>query len=70
MTETELMLNGYGLTTAEMYFRLPDYQHVLNSYPGKAMTWPLIIPNSSSLWSSGRTNWTGRYILFGSPIEN
>ena len=32
MSETELMLNGYGLTTAEMFYRIPDYQHVLNSY--------------------------------------
>ena len=32
MSETELMLRGYGLTTAEMFYRMPDYQHVLNSY--------------------------------------
>ena len=32
MSETELMLNGYGLTTAEMFYRIHDYQHVLNSY--------------------------------------
>ena len=31
-TETELMLRGYGLTTAEMYYRMPDYTHVLNSF--------------------------------------
>lgn len=31
-TETELMLKGYGLTTAEMYYRLPDYLNVLNSF--------------------------------------
>ena len=31
-TETELMLKGYGLTTAELYYRMPDYRHVLNSY--------------------------------------
>ena len=31
-TETELMLRGYGLTTAEFYYRMPDYRHVLNSY--------------------------------------
>ena len=23
--ETELMLKGYGLTTAELYYRMPDY---------------------------------------------
>lgn len=32
MTETELMLKGYGLTTAEMYYRMPDHPHVLNSF--------------------------------------
>ena len=32
MTETEMMLRGYGLTTAEFFYRMPDYTHVLNSY--------------------------------------
>lgn len=32
MTETEMMLNGYGLTTAEMFYRMPDHPHVLNTF--------------------------------------
>ena len=32
MTETEMMLKGYGLTTAEMFYRMPDYTHVLNTF--------------------------------------
>lgn len=31
-TETEMMLKGYGLTTAEFFYGMPDYVHVLNSY--------------------------------------
>jgi uncharacterized protein Usg len=31
MTETELMLRGYGLTTAEFFYRMPDHQSILNS---------------------------------------
>jgi len=31
-SETELMLRGYGLTTAEMFYRMPDYTHVLNTF--------------------------------------
>lgn len=31
-TETELMLKGYGLTTAEMVYRMPDYRNVLNTF--------------------------------------
>lgn len=31
-SETELMLKGYGLTTAEMFYRMPDYRNVLNSF--------------------------------------
>lgn len=31
-SETEMMLKGYGLTTAEIFYRMPDYQHVLNSF--------------------------------------
>lgn len=31
-TETELMLLGYGLTTAEFYYRMPDFQSVLSTF--------------------------------------
>jgi uncharacterized protein Usg len=31
-TETELMLKGYGLTTAEIFYRIPDYQSVLSTF--------------------------------------
>lgn len=31
-TETELMLRGYGLTTAQMYYHMPDHPHVLNTF--------------------------------------
>lgn len=32
ISETELMLKGYGLTTAKMFYRMPDYTHVLNTF--------------------------------------
>ncbi|BAQ69216.1 Usg family protein [Rhodovulum sulfidophilum] len=32
LSETELMLRGYGLTTAELYYRMPDFRNVLNSF--------------------------------------
>ena len=35
-SETELMLKGYGLTTAEIFYRMPDYTHVLNTYVWQA----------------------------------
>lgn len=31
-SETEMMLKGYGLTTAEMFYRMPDYLHVINTF--------------------------------------
>ncbi len=31
-TEIELMLKGYGLTTAEFYYSMPDYKNVLNVF--------------------------------------
>lgn len=31
-TETELLLKGYGLTTAELIYRMPDYTSVLNTF--------------------------------------
>ena len=30
--ETELLLQGYGLTTAEFYYRMPDFTNVLNTF--------------------------------------
>lgn len=32
MTETEMLLKGYGLTTAEFFYGMPDYTHVLNCF--------------------------------------
>lgn len=29
---TELILKGYGLTTAQIFYRIPDYRNVLNTY--------------------------------------
>lgn len=31
-SETEMMLKGYGLTTAQLFYRMPDYQNVLNTF--------------------------------------
>ncbi len=31
-SETEMMLKGYGLTTAEMTYKMPDHKHVLNTF--------------------------------------
>lgn len=31
-SEIELMLQGYGLTTAEFFYHQPDFAHVLNSF--------------------------------------
>lgn len=30
--ETELMLSGHGLTTAEITYRMPDFQNVLQTF--------------------------------------
>lgn len=30
--ETELMLKGYGLTTAEILYHMPDHPHVLQTF--------------------------------------
>ncbi|MFV2001900.1 MAG: usg protein [Paracoccaceae bacterium] len=32
LSETEMMLQGYGLTTAEILYRMPDFRSVLNSF--------------------------------------
>ena len=35
--DIELMLSGYGLTTAEMYYHMPDYRHVLQTFTWQHM---------------------------------
>ncbi|MEY1555583.1 usg protein [Yoonia sp. R2331] len=30
--ETEMMLKGYGLTTAEIFYHMPDFPHVINTF--------------------------------------
>ncbi|MEL6551434.1 MAG: usg protein [Pseudomonadota bacterium] len=32
MTESEMLLKGYGLTTAEFFYGMPDYPNVLNTF--------------------------------------
>ncbi len=32
VSDVELMLRGYGLTTAQFFYRMPDYRHVLNVF--------------------------------------
>lgn len=32
MSDTEMMLSGYGLTLAEFTYRMPDYRSVLNTF--------------------------------------
>jgi len=31
-SDSERMLRGYGLITAEIFYRLPDYRNVLNTF--------------------------------------
>jgi uncharacterized protein Usg len=32
MSELEMMLRGYGLTTAQIFYRMPDHPALLQSY--------------------------------------
>ncbi|SFB39432.1 Usg protein (tryptophan operon, function unknown) [Rhizobium sp. NFR07] len=32
MSELEMMLRGYGLTTAQIFYHMPDHPHLLQSY--------------------------------------
>jgi hypothetical protein len=53
-TETELMLKGYGLTTAELFYRMPDYRNVLNTFIWQDYDLAPDHPGSSGSSSSGR----------------
>ena len=40
-SDTRLMLKGYGLTTAEFFYRIPDYRNVLNSFSDMLKGWAI-----------------------------
>ena len=46
-SDTELMLKGYGLTTAEFFYRMPDYTSVLNTFVWQDYD---IAPDHPRLW--------------------
>ena len=37
-SEMELMLKGYGLTTAKILYHLPDHPHLLQTLSGRTTT--------------------------------
>ncbi len=47
VTETELMLKGYGLTTGKFFFRMPDYRSVLNEL---TLQWSDLAPDFPRLF--------------------
>lgn len=50
-SETALMLNGYGLTTAEIFDHMPDYRNVLNTFVCQCVRahWPTVLQGAHSL---------------------
>lgn len=47
-SETELMLSGHGLTTAEITYHLPDFHHVLQVFVWQAYDLSPKFPNLRS----------------------
>ena len=35
-SELEFMLSGYGLMTAQIFYRMPDYEHLIQTYAWQA----------------------------------
>ncbi len=68
-SQTELMLKGYGLTTAEMIYHMPDHPHVLNSFIWQE--YDLAPPDHDRLLDLspfGRAKLTGHCIRCALPI--
>ena len=61
-SEMDLMLKGYGLTTAKILYHFPDHPHLLQSFIWQdydlAPKFPVLISSSNS----GRPSSTGRCI--------
>ena len=61
-SEMELMLKGYGLTTAQILYHLPDHPHLLQTLSGRTTTSRRNFRCCSGSSSSGRPSSTGRCI--------
>lgn len=69
-SETELLLKGYGLTTAEMIYRMPDYTSVLNTFVWQEYDLAPITQRCSNSSNSGNARSRGSCTRSDLPIEN
>lgn len=69
-SEVALMLKGYGLTTAEMIYRMPDHRNVLNSFVWQDYDLAPITRDYSTSSPIGMTRSRGRCIRFALCIAS
>ena len=50
-------LQGFGLTTANIFYRMPDHPAVLQSYIWQNHDLHPHFPSCTSSWISGNANW-------------
>ena len=62
-------LKGFGLTTANILYRMPDHPASCKATSCKFTTCILIFPNCGNFWTSGRANSTVRCILSRLPMQ-
>lgn len=63
-----LQLEGYGLATAEILYRMPDHPGLLQTYLWQEYDLCPRFPNSTNSSSSGSASWTDGFIRSGWPI--
>jgi uncharacterized protein Usg len=62
-SDLERQLNGYGLTTAHILYRIPDFESVLLTYVWQEYDLGPIFPKCTGSSISGSPTSTGRCIL-------
>ncbi len=65
--EFRKQLVGFGLTTANILYRMPDHPTVLQTYVWQAYDLEPLFPGCASSWNSGRASWKGLCIRCRSP---
>lgn len=61
-SDLERQLKGYGLTTAHILYRIPDFESVLQTYVWQDYDLALTFPKCAGSWISGRLPSMGRCI--------
>ncbi len=68
-SDLERQLNGYGLTTAHILYRIPDFETVLQTYVWQDYDLAPDFPEMRKFLDFWQSSWMGRCIRFATVIS-